>query len=811
MSQSPLQPTKIDTTHPYAEATAQLNKLVRLGQSFSGHERNCLYLNERNGHFANASAVGGIDDPDDGRCVVRCDWDHDGDLDLWVSNRTAPRLKFLRNEFASNTGKAKSHDDFVAFKLIGTKSNRDAIGARVILQLAESKGRPDGDVLTQSVRCGEGFLGQSSSWLHFGVGDHRSIRQLEVRWPTGKLERFPPPEPGGFYELVEGDAAANGQPRKWQPGSTQHSSPASAESTSVAVDRQQSRNAGALHFLSQSLPLPPLTFSTFEGDSADATQANGKPTLLNLWASWCSPCVTELTEWSEHSDKLASEGLRIVAASVDDLDKTTSRDDSPARELIKRIGFQHPAGMASPQLVEILQLVNNTVYAHDHRPLPIPSSFLIDGEGRLAAIYKGAVNIDRVLSDAKTIFELGTNDEKRMQTALPFPGRWIANQGPHRASKLAAALWESGFGPQSIALAERMDDAAYRGERAKVHWANAMGMRSERKDLAGTARQLQAVLDLNPTDPKALSELGILNAQQGNLPQAVELFTQAVKNADPPDAGAHFNLAKSLLAMNKKEEGMKQLIRAVEIDSAQSQAHDLLGQLFAGEREFEKAAEHFSNAWRTNPGNVPSLLNLVSALMETGDNTRAHDELQTFLKREPEDAAVRVYLAQVLLRMERTNDAIKQLEDVVQQQPKASRAWLHLSQLETARGNWAKAVNHLKRVTKLVPNDPNFEAELAWLLATVPDPEIRNGTVALEIAKRSATATERKDPRILEILAAAHAETGDFELAGQALRQAIDILKPDGPNNEKRSEVLRRRIQAVQNAKPHRISATENE
>ena len=50
--------------------------------------------------FANVSAVSGIDFPEDGRALCLVDWDHDGDLDFWLSNRTAPQLRFLRNDNA---------------------------------------------------------------------------------------------------------------------------------------------------------------------------------------------------------------------------------------------------------------------------------------------------------------------------------------------------------------------------------------------------------------------------------------------------------------------------------------------------------------------------------------------------------------------------------------------------------------------------------------------------------------------------------------------------------------------------------------
>ncbi len=78
------------------------------------------------GRFANISAVSGLDFPDDGRAVALVDWDHDGDLDMWLSNRNAPRLRLMRND--TPTG-----NHYLALRLVGngTTTNRDAIGARV--------------------------------------------------------------------------------------------------------------------------------------------------------------------------------------------------------------------------------------------------------------------------------------------------------------------------------------------------------------------------------------------------------------------------------------------------------------------------------------------------------------------------------------------------------------------------------------------------------------------------------------------------------------------------------------------------------
>ena len=77
-------------------------RMNELGRSFSGYERNRVFLNTGSARFADVSASSGLDFLDDGRGLARVDWDLDGDLDLWLANRTAPQLRLMRNELAND-------------------------------------------------------------------------------------------------------------------------------------------------------------------------------------------------------------------------------------------------------------------------------------------------------------------------------------------------------------------------------------------------------------------------------------------------------------------------------------------------------------------------------------------------------------------------------------------------------------------------------------------------------------------------------------------------------------------------------------
>ena len=118
------------------------------------------------------------------------DLDNDGDLDLVVSNVGA-RVDILRNEGGHQSG------NWVNLKLVGTVSNRFAIGTRVLLKAGE-------DQQVREVRSGSSYLSQNDLRLHFGVGIQERV-ELEIRWQNGTVQRFEDVSVNRFFKIVEGD------------------------------------------------------------------------------------------------------------------------------------------------------------------------------------------------------------------------------------------------------------------------------------------------------------------------------------------------------------------------------------------------------------------------------------------------------------------------------------------------------------------------------------------------------------------------------------------------------------------------------
>ena len=139
-------------------------------------ERKILYWNEHNGRFRDISldSGAGITTPFNSHGVAAADFDNDGAVEILVNN-SHDRPSLLKN--------FGEHGNWILLKLEGTKSNRDAIGAKVTVRVGDHQ-------QTQEVRSGGGYISQSDFRLHFGLGKAIKADAVEIRWPSGLVQRF---------------------------------------------------------------------------------------------------------------------------------------------------------------------------------------------------------------------------------------------------------------------------------------------------------------------------------------------------------------------------------------------------------------------------------------------------------------------------------------------------------------------------------------------------------------------------------------------------------------------------------------------
>ncbi len=130
-----------------------------------------------------------------GRGLAKCDIDNDGDWDLGFTHVNAP-FKLLRNDVATERS-------WIGLQLVGRSSNRDAVGAKVTMTLA------DGSATTRFIVGGGSYLSHSDSRLLWSVPAEAEAIQFDIAWPSGQPQRFVPPQTGRYYTVVEPRAEVN--------------------------------------------------------------------------------------------------------------------------------------------------------------------------------------------------------------------------------------------------------------------------------------------------------------------------------------------------------------------------------------------------------------------------------------------------------------------------------------------------------------------------------------------------------------------------------------------------------------------------
>jgi ASPIC and UnbV./FG-GAP repeat. len=149
-----------------------------------------LFLNNDKGSFreVGGEAGGGFSSPKVGRGLAIGDFDRDGDADILMTTNNGPVFLFRNDQTAGNHS--------IRFKLIGTKSNRDAIGARVTIF-------SNGASQTRMVKSGSSYLSQSELPVTFGVGKNDRIERVVIDWPNGAIEDFKDLAAGKMYQAPE--------------------------------------------------------------------------------------------------------------------------------------------------------------------------------------------------------------------------------------------------------------------------------------------------------------------------------------------------------------------------------------------------------------------------------------------------------------------------------------------------------------------------------------------------------------------------------------------------------------------------------
>jgi len=261
-----------------------------------------------------------------------------------------------------------------------------------------------------------------------------------------------------------------------------------------------------------------------------------------------------------------------------------------------------------------------------------------------------------------------------------------------------------------------------------------------RGQLSDAITHYRQSLEIDPTYIEAHNNLGVALVAQGNVEQGIAQYQMALE-LQPNIAKAWVNLGVALALRGRTDEAIANYRKALELKPDFAAAHDYLGIALAYRGRTEEATAHY-----------------LKALELDNDSAVTHD-----------------HLGFALATLGQMDEAIVHYRKALELKPDLAEAHTHLGRALASRWKVDEAIAHYRRALELNPDFLPAYNNLASLLATWPDPAFRNGPEAVVLAREAVRLSREKDPMVLNILAAAYAEAGQFQEAEEVARRAIDL------------------------------------
>jgi tetratricopeptide (TPR) repeat protein len=189
--------------------------------------------------------------------------------------------------------------------------------------------------------------------------------------------------------------------------------------------------------------------------------------------------------------------------------------------------------------------------------------------------------------------------------------------------------------------------------------------------------------------------------------------------------------------------------------------------------QLDEALRDLGQAMRLNPGHAAAYYNRANVRSRLGDLAGAVEDLGAALERDPKLVAAHFNRAVLEARRGAWDAALDDFGRALELDATLAPAYARLAAIAGARGDFATAIEVLRAGQRNVPGDRDLALSLAWQLATAPQAGLRDGALALKLARELDRAAAGGDPAVLDVLAAALAETGAFAEALEVAKRCL--------------------------------------
>jgi tetratricopeptide (TPR) repeat protein len=307
-------------------------------------------------------------------------------------------------------------------------------------------------------------------------------------------------------------------------------------------------------------------------------------------------------------------------------------------------------------------------------------------------------------------------------------------------------------------------------------------------------------IQIKPNYTDALNNLGLALVAKGRFDEAIENYRKAIQ-IDPNSAITLNNLGVALAAKGRFDEAIENFRKTIQIDPNPADALNNLGFALAAKGRFDEAIENYRKAIQINPNSAPALDNLGFALAAKGRFDEAIGDFRKAIQINPNSAPALDNLGMALAARGRFDEAIENYYKAIRINSNRPETFFHLGMALGQLGRTREAVTQYREALGLNPNLAGALNDLAWILATSPTAEFRDGTQAVQLAERACELTHYGQPLFIGTLAAAYAEAGRFSEAVETAKRALDLSVAQ--NNKPLAVAIQARLKLYETNVPY--------
>ena len=333
-------------------------------------------------------------------------------------------------------------------------------------------------------------------------------------------------------------------------------------------------------------------------------------------------------------------------------------------------------------------------------------------------------------------------------------------------------------------------------------------VRLQDQDVAGAIEDMERVLAEDPTNLRVAQTVVQQLADLNRLDDALVLLGKALEAK--PSEGLYRMRAILYRMQFKEDEALADLNKALAMQPKDPISLLQRAEISISRKNLQAAKDDLRAAERIAPGVAAAeqaIFVRCLIAIEEGRMADAINEMKTLIERNPSNDGRKLQLANLYIQDERPRQAIDVLSSILDRDPTNVSVLRSRADAFLSVGDHAKAIEDYERAIKVAKGDessydmPGILNNLAWVLATSPKDEVRDGKRSVELGERAVELTDGKEPHILSTLAAGYAEAGDFEKAIQWSSKAVEVGKEQ---DHAQIEQLEEELEQYRTGKPWR-------